>query len=76
MNILNCINPSETTANKKAWDALVHCITCGFQYNQVKQQLLEQKFYVPEDQFNAIECMINIQMDLDIGSRRYEWSKL
>lgn len=51
---------------------LAHCICCGMKYSQVVELLKEQGHYIPEDQFIAYEKVINIQMNLDIGTRQDE----
>lgn len=69
MKIINFINPTE---DKEAYDVLIHCNACGFQYDQTKDTLKDFGYYLPEDQFKAMEVIINTQMSMDIGHRRAE----
>lgn len=78
LKILNFIGLSNASnGTNYAYDTLVHCITTGMKYEQVKGIMkTSHHCYIPEDQFNALETVINCQMNLDIGRRRKERSYL
>ena len=61
--------------DKEVKDLLTHCLMSGFKYPQTKQYLEDLGYYIPEDQFNAMKQVLDIQVDLDIGLRRKELKK-
>jgi succinate dehydrogenase/fumarate reductase-like Fe-S protein len=51
---------------------LSHCIVCGFCYDQTKNILEDEGYYLPLDQYEAYSKVLDIQINLDIGERRIE----
>jgi len=70
MNVINFHNPVLTQAG---YSLLLQCLSIGFSYEQSADHLKRIGYYVPEDQFNAFNDVLNIMMDLDIGSRQEEF---
>ena len=56
----------------KGYDMLVHCWSCGFEYEQTKEWLMDLGYYLPEDQHDLVGKALDIMADLDIGSRQME----
>lgn len=51
---------------------LIDCIMAGFGYIQTSDMLKSIGYYIPEDQFISYKRVLDIQIDLDIGTRRNE----
>lgn len=56
----------------QGWNYLVQMISTGLSFEQTKEVMHKLGYYVPEDQFNAVNAAIDIQIDLQIGKRQYE----
>lgn len=66
---VNFVNPS---TNQEVYGLLVNLWSMGAPYNQVKELMTEQGYYVPEDQWNTFVKLLDTQTDLDIGMRQHE----
>lgn len=65
--ILNIFNP-----DPEIFGLILQMLCQGFQYKQFSEILNEKNVYVPEDQFEALLKVVDIQLDLDIGCRQGE----
>jgi hypothetical protein len=68
MRTLNVIN---TTLNRD-WEITVHMICSGFHFEQVQEACASIGLYLPRDQYELLDKLINTSMDLDIGCRKSE----
>ena len=66
MKNLNIVAPWHT---KEAWNLVIHCVSAGFRYDQAKELLNEIDYRLEEDQYNKINDLFDIAVDLDIGAR-------
>lgn len=73
MKIINFINPTQDEEMEDAYRDLVHCCVCGYDYEQTNDILNKHGYYIPKDQFELFNRVIDIQIDLDIGARQGEW---
>lgn len=64
MKLINFINPAIDEENAGAYDILVTCSIYGYQYSQTDEMLREHGYYVPENLYNAIGKVLDIDMDL------------
>lgn len=69
MKRVNFIAPSK---NQAIHSLLVHLWSIDAKYEMVKKVVTEEGYYVPEDQWNALVSLLDIQSDLDIGMRQNE----
>ena len=76
MRLINFIGRNADAANDKAyWDLVVMTVK-GLPHSQIQEILYEQGFYIPVDQIKVFEQLLDIQMDLDIGSRKNEITRM
>ena len=73
MKIINFINPACTEDNLQAYSGVVTASFSGFGYKQTSEMLANSGWYIPEDQYLAMNELLNIQTDLDIGTRQEEY---
>lgn len=66
------MKPVNMIGKCKGWQLLIELLSMDMQYTQASEILAEQEYYVPQDQFNALDRAFNIQLDLDIGTRQAE----
>ena len=76
MRLINFIGRNADAENDKAyWDLVVMTVK-GLPHSQIQEILYEQGFYIPVDQIKVFEQLLDIQMDLDIGSRKNEITRM
>lgn len=68
MRTLNVIN----TGLNRDWEITVHMICSGFGFEQVHAACASIGLYLPRDQYELLESLINTSMALDIGYRQNE----
>lgn len=64
--LLNFYNTNSTPENHEAYLELVYGITCGFQYDQLLDNLKVRGFYVSKEQTDALAVILDRQLELDI----------
>lgn len=72
MKILNFISQKHSAGVSFVFSRAV----CGFPYEQVAKEMSDLGYYIPEDQYQALQVVLDIQIDLDIGSRQDELKNL
>jgi len=59
--------------DQRVRDLLHHACAADWEYDQVRDRLAEMGVYMPSDQYDAYKTVLEIQMNLGIGYRQYEW---
>lgn len=73
MRIINFIGLFGSEEGKGLWSLLTELAAMEANYDHDVRPLLEKRnIYISRDQYQAVEALIEAQIDLDIGDRRGE----
>ena len=72
MQLINFVNPEHT---KEAYNWVVHCAICGFEFGQCRGHLKTMGYHISEKQYEAMVVLLDQMMWLDIGPGQEEWSR-
>lgn len=73
MRIINFIGLFGSEEGKGIWSLLTQLVIMEADYDHDVRPILEKRnIYISRDQYQALESLINAQVDLDIGSRQGE----
>lgn len=69
MRTLNVVNPAQQASD---WELVMHLVSMNMSYEQAKEWFVGVGLYVPKDQFDIMQGMFDIALELDIGNRQGE----
>lgn len=72
MSKLKLINVVAPWHDQVGWSLIMHCVSCGFEYEQTNDLMRNNGYCMPKDLFDVFSSMFDVTMDVEVGSRQGE----